>query len=71
MLVLLAFDIVLAIAGISKTIADIGLLDRIRRGELVFEDEIARADERSMILGAVAIALLIVSGIVWIGERRG
>lgn len=63
---LLAVNVVLAAAMVLLRISEIGLLQRIGRGGLVSADEAARSDQRVAIVTGIQLALLILTGIVWL-----
>jgi len=63
---LLALDIVLAMAGVVMRISEIGLLQRIGRGELVSPAEAARSDDRVAAVAIAGLVALLVTGIVWV-----
>jgi hypothetical protein len=63
---LLGLNVVGAIAVAWVTLVEIDLLRRVGRGEFVRPLELTRSDERSSMISGLSIALLIVTGIVWL-----
>jgi hypothetical protein len=63
---LLVANAVGSVASIGVTIAEIGLLVRIRRGEVVFQEEALRNDDRVAAVAILTSVLFLVTGIVWL-----
>jgi hypothetical protein len=63
---LLAVNAVMAAVMVVLRISEIGLLQRIGRGELVSAEEANRSDERVAAVGIAALIVLLITGIVWL-----
>jgi Domain of unknown function (DUF4328) len=64
--ILLAMDVVLALALAGLRMSEIDLLQRIGRGEVVTADEAARSDQRVAITSALWLVVVVLTGIVWL-----
>jgi hypothetical protein len=63
---LLALNMVLATAGAVTRISEIGLLQRIGRGELVSIEQATRSDDRVAAVAIAGLIVLVITGIVWV-----
>ena len=66
LVVLLGLDVVLAALMVVLRLSEIGLLQRIGRGELVSAEEAARSDDRVAAVAIAGLVALLVTGIVWV-----
>jgi hypothetical protein len=63
---LLALNIFLAAVMVVLRFSEIGLLQRLARGELVSADEAARSDNRVAAFAITSFVVLTITGIVWL-----
>jgi hypothetical protein len=63
---LLAVHALVDLLLIWVTLGEIGLVDRVQRGEFVPDSELIRSDDRSAVIGGTSIGLLLVTGIAWL-----
>jgi hypothetical protein len=63
---LLSLNVVVAAVMVVLRLSEIGLLQRIGRGELVSPGEAARSDQRVATITIVGLVVLLVTGIVWL-----
>jgi hypothetical protein len=66
LVILLGLDVLLAAVMVVLRLSEIGLLQRIGRGELVSAEEAARSDDRVAAVAIAGIVALLVTGIVWV-----
>ena len=66
MVVLLGLNLALAAVMVVLRLSEIGLLERIGRGELVSAGEADRSDQRVAAVTITALVVLLVTGIVWL-----
>ena len=62
----LALDVVLAVVMIVLRISEIGLLQRIGRGEVVSSEEATRSDDRVAAVAIAGLVVLVITGIIWL-----
>jgi hypothetical protein len=63
---LLALNVVLAGVMVVLRISEIGLLQRIGRGELMSTEEANRSDDRVAAVAIAGLVVLLITGIVWL-----
>jgi heme/copper-type cytochrome/quinol oxidase subunit 2 len=63
---LLGLNVLLAALMVVFRLFEIGLLQRIGRGELASPEEAARSDQRVATVTTAALIVLVVTGIVWL-----
>ncbi len=66
LVILLGVNVLLAVVMVVLRLSEIGLLQRIGRGQLVSAEEAARSDDRVAAVAITSLVALLVTGIVWI-----
>jgi heme/copper-type cytochrome/quinol oxidase subunit 2 len=66
LVVLLGLNVVLAAVAVVVRLSEVGLLQRIGRGELVTTEEASRSDQRVAVVTITGIVVLVVTGVVWL-----
>lgn len=66
LVVLLGLNVVMAAVMVVLRLSEIGLLQRIGRGELVSAGEAGRSDQRVETITIIGLVVLLVTGILWL-----
>jgi hypothetical protein len=66
LVVLLGLNALLSAVAVVLRLSELGLLQRLGRGELVSPEEGTRSDDRVAAIAIVGIVVLLITGIVWV-----
>jgi len=66
LVVLLGLDVVFGAVMVALRLSEIGLLQRLSRGEFVSPAEATRSDDRVAAVAITGVVVLLITGIVWV-----